>query len=141
MRPAPICRSRLINACCFKFQASLFVFSRISWQKHVLHFINVFCFEQISHFIFPRKSWKYTFLLFQASFNFYCSYFPEYHKKERHFFMSVLSSKFPVISFTYNVLQNIMRRDFQIIHFLCFKQASSFAVYIFQNVIPGVAFH
>ena len=29
--------------------------------------------------------------------------------------MSVLLSKFPDISFTYNVLQNIMRREFQII--------------------------
>ena len=105
MGPAPICRSRLINACCFKFQASLFVFSRISWQKHVLHFINVFCFEQISHFIFPRKSWKYTFLLFQASFNFYCLHFPEYQKKERHFFnvcpfKQVSSYKFHLQCFT-----------------------------------------
>ena len=101
--------------------------SSVLSKFHVLYFpknrenIHFFCFKQVSTF---------TVYIFQNI------------KKRRDIsLMSVLLSKFPVISFTYNVLQNIMRREFQIIHFLCFKQASSFAVYIFQNIIPGVAFH
>ena len=90
---------------------------------------------------FPENPENIHFFYFKQVSTFTVHIFQNIIKRRDISLMSVLLRKFPVISFTYNVLQNIMRRDFQIIHFLCFKQASSFAVYIFENVIPGVAFH
>ena len=118
---------------------------------------------KLHYLYFPEYHDKYTdciSLMSSVLSKFHVLYFPENHENIYFSFstftvyifqnimkrrdinlISVLVSKFPVKSFTYNVLQNITIREFHIIHYFCFKQASSFAVYIFQNVILGVAFH
>ena len=101
MSPAPICGLRWINACCFQFQASLYIFSRISWR---------IAFHECLLF------WaNFTFYISQKILKIYTSSVQNIIKRRDISLMSVLLSKFPDISFTYNVLQNIMRREFQII--------------------------
>ena len=111
MSPAPICGLRLINACCFQFQASLYVFSRISWR---IAFHECLLFWANFTFYISQKILK----IYNSSVSnkFQLVYiFQNIIKRRDISLMSVLLSKFPDISFTYNVLQNIMRREFQII--------------------------